>query len=133
MQSETVTNKDLRSFGFIMAGAISVLFGLFFPWVFEKAWPLWPWITAALFILPAVVIPVILKPVYSLWMKIGAVLGWLNTRIILALVFYALFTPYSLVLKLLGKDPMRRKLDSDTYSYRIESKDPQRENMEHPF
>jgi len=133
MQTEPVTNKDLRSFGFIMAGALSILFGLFFPWVLEKAWPTWPWIAAAIFALPAIVLPPVLKPVYIIWMKFGAVLGWVNTRIILAIVFYALFTPYSLILKLLGKDPLSRKLDSGAQSYRVESKDPKRENMEHPF
>ena len=133
MHHGPVTNKDLRSFGFIMAGAFAVIFGLFFPWVLEIPIPNWPWIVAAIFAVPALILPPVLKPAFGIWMKFGAVLGWINTRIILALVFYALFTPYSIVLKLFGKDPLSLKLDKNLQSYRVESKDPKPENMEHPF
>ena len=45
-------------------------------------------------------------------MKIGHVLGWINTRIILGMVSFIMFAPVALVLRLLGKDPMQRRLDT---------------------
>ena len=39
------------------------------------------------------------------------------------IVFFLVFTPMALVLKLLGKDAMRRKLDPQAESYRIDNKD----------
>lgn len=132
-QTKPLTNKELRNFGLMMAGFIGVLFGLFFPWVFERPIPNWPWIVAAIFVVPAIVYPRILEPVFHGWMKFGGVIGWVNTRIILAVVFYAVFTPYSVALKLLGKDPLSRKLDKASKSYRVESKNPIREHMERPF
>ena len=44
--------------------------------------------------------------------------GGPNTRIILGVVFYGLFTPIALVMRLLGKDPMRR-FEPEAVSYRI--------------
>ena len=132
-QTKELSNKELRNFGLMMAGFISLLFGLFFPWLFERPIPNWPWIVAAIFVTPALVYPKILKSVYHGWMKFGGVLGWVNTRIILAIVFYFVFAPYSIALKLLGKDPMSRKLNKNSKTYRVESTNPIREHMERPY
>ncbi len=125
--------KDLRSFGLIFATGMVLIFGLLFPWLAEKPWPAWPWIIAAGFAGCGLILPQILKPVYFLWMKIGHVLGWINTRIILGVVFFLVFAPVALCLRLLGKDPMQRRLDAQTSTYRVNSEKPPRERMERPF
>jgi hypothetical protein len=51
-----------------------------------------------------------LTQVYRLWMSVGEVLGWINSRIILGALFYLLFTPLGLCMRLRGKDSMRRTL-----------------------
>ena len=45
----------------------------------------------------ALVWPRSLTQVYRLWMTVGEVLGWINTRIILGVLFYLLFTPMGLL------------------------------------
>ena len=125
--------KVLRSFGLIFATGIVLIFGLFLPWLFEHGWPTWPWIAGGVFSVTGLLLPQLLRPVYWLWMKFGAVLGWLNTRIILGLTFVIFFIPVALVFHLFGKDPMRRKLEPDTKSYRIKSEHLPRERMEKPF
>ena len=76
-------------------------------------------IVSALLVLPALVWPGFLSPVYRVWMAIGYVLGWINTRIILGVVFFLLFTPMGLIMRLLGKDPMCRRFDPQLGSYRV--------------
>ncbi len=80
----------LREFGFVMATIIVLLFGLFFPVIiFKQPFPEIPFpfqVPLGLASL-ALVFPIILKPLYIVWMYIGFVLGWINTRIILGLVF----------------------------------------------
>ena len=66
-------------------------------------------------------------------MKIGHVLGWINTRIILAIMFYLLFFPIAIIMKILGKDPLYKKLDSKLSSYRKESLPQPKEHIERPF
>lgn len=127
------TSKDLRSFGLIMGGMISVFFGLLIPWIWDLKWPMWPFIVAAAFVLVALAAPKLLTPIYHVWMKIGQVLGFINTRIILGLVFFTIFFPFALALKLLGKDPMARKLDAKIKSYRVKSKLPDADHLRRPY
>ena len=40
--------KGLRDFGLSTGGIVAALFGIFFPWLLERPWPLWPWIVLGL-------------------------------------------------------------------------------------
>lgn len=137
MEPESNKNerKELRDFGLIMAAGLIGLFGLLFPWWGERSIQFlsWPWLAGAAFALVAFIAPQLLAPLHKIWMKIGHILGWINSRIILGLVFFALFLPVSLFFKLAGKDPMARKLDKSVKSYRVNSKQPKPENLEKPF
>lgn len=53
----------------------------------------------------------LLKALYGYWMKFAHALGWVNTRIILSLVYFLIFTPLALIFRLLGKDPMERRFE----------------------
>ena len=125
--------KQLREFGLVFAGGLVVMFGLVLPWLADRPWPLWPWVAAAVFVTLALVFPPALRPLNALWLKIGHVLGWINTRIILGVVFFVIFLPTSLVLRVLHKDPMHRKLDASAASYRVPSKAAPNQQMERPF
>ena len=117
MPSE-ITNKQLRSFGFTVGG-IFALIG-FWPLIFRGvALRLWAVVLAACFLVPAVIFPRSLVWVHKGWMAVGHVLGWINTRIILGVVFYVVVTPIGIVRRWLGKDPMGRQLRPDLDSYRV--------------
>lgn len=126
-------NKSLREFGLVFAAGLIVFFGLLLPWIWDKPWPTWPWIGAAVFAGAGLLLPQLLKPVFIVWMKLGLLLGWINTRIILGIVFFLLFAPLALMFRLYGHDPMRRKLDGTVKTYRHESIRLPRERMERPF
>lgn len=131
-----VTKSDLRTFGFIMGIMIVLIFGLFFPWLFDKTketWPMWPFIAMAIFFALALIAPQVLAPVNTLWLKIGYVLGWVNTRIILGIMFFLLIFPMGLALKLLGKDSMKRKMSDDVDSYRVTVTPRDKKHLEKPF
>ena len=76
-------------------------------------------IISAVFFLSAFIIPNILRPVYIVWMRLAFVLGWINTRLILFILFYLVFTPIGLVMRLFGKDLLERKIDKRKESYWI--------------
>lgn len=63
-----------------------------------------------------------LRAIFLFWMTIGAALGWVNLRILMALTLYLVFTPIRLIQKLIGRDPLERKLERDRESYFIEKK-----------
>lgn len=130
---ETLDKKGLRQFGLVTGAIVVALFGLAIPWLIGRPWPYWPWYIAGTLWVMAVVLPAALNPVYHIWMRFGLVLGWINTRIILGFLFYALFTPISLLLFLMRKDPMRRKKESEAESYRIDAVNQSKEHMERPY
>lgn len=106
--------KELRQFGLVVGGVFALI-GLW-PILRGGAPRLPSLVVAGLLIALALVAPGSLRRVHALWMVVGAALGWVNTRIILAVAFYAIFTPIGLVLRALGKDEMRRRVSaSDTY------------------
>ena len=80
---------------------------------------LWALVLGSILIVPALAWPTSLTHVYRLWMRVGEVLGWINTRLILGGVFYLLFTPMGMYMRLRGKDPMRRTLLPEAESYRV--------------
>ena len=43
------------------------------------------------------------------WMRIAGVLGHVNSRIILGITFFFLITPYGLIMRLFGRNPLRRR------------------------
>lgn len=128
-----MSKQELRSFGLTTAVILAVLFGLLLPWVFNYRWPSWPWVIAAILCAWALFLPATLRPVYHGWMKIGSILGWLNTRIILGILFYTVFVIVGLIMKLIGNDPMSRKLDKSSKSYRVTSQPRKKDHVERPF
>jgi saxitoxin biosynthesis operon SxtJ-like protein len=116
--SRTYDVRQLRHFG-CLVGGIFGLIGLW-PMLWRHQSPR-PWALAltVVLVVPALVAPRILAPVYRAWMAAGEVLAWINTRIILGVVFYLVVTPIGLVMRLLGHDPMRRKFEQAGESYRV--------------
>jgi len=124
--------KGLRSFGLTTGAILIALFGLFLPWLFEHAFPVWPWVVAGVLAVWALTVPLTLRPVYRGWMVVGHVLGWVNTRIILGILFYLVFLPAGLLMRALGKDPMARRFTADR-SYRVQSAEHPRDQFERPY
>ncbi len=131
--SYSTDKKTLRSFGLTSGVIVILLFGILIPWLRGFEWPAWPWILSGVLILAGLLVPGALGPVFKIWMKFGHIMGKINTTIILTVVFYVMFTPVSLIMKIIDRDVLHRKFDKNTDSYRIASEDPEIEKMERPF
>ena len=128
-----LNKNELRNFGLLTGAIVAVLFGLLLPWIRSHSLPSIPWIIAAIFWFLALLVPRGLNPVYQIWMRIGFVLGWINTRIILGIIFYGLVTPMGLILRFFNQDPMARKFEDNLQTYRLPSQIKTRVSMEKPF
>jgi hypothetical protein len=129
----TPDKKGLRSFALSTAGIVAVLFGLFFPWLLEVKFPLWPWVLAGVLAVWGLALPGTLGPVYRGWMRLGLVLNWISSRIVLGFVFYVLITPIGLAMRLMGKDPMHREFKLEGQTYRVLSQQRTPRHMDKPF
>jgi hypothetical protein len=126
------SSKELRSFGFIVGGAFGLI-GLW-PLVFRhQNMRIWALLLAGLLGAAAFVLPRALQPIFKVWMRAGFVLGWINTRIILGIIFYVVFTPAGLVMRLMHKDPMRRQSQPDADSYREVKQPRPSSHLNHQF
>ena len=128
-----VTRKDLRQFGLLMGAFLPLFVGLLIPYIWDLSFPIWPFVVGAIFALVGLAFPLGLQPIYKIWMKFAAVLGWINSRILLGLIFYLTVTPIALLMKLFAKDPMSRKLESEADSYKVISDDRKADEYERPF
>ena len=107
--------SDLRNFG-ITLGIILLLISGFLFWKEKESFQIFLAIGITLF-LTAIVIPVVLKPVYWVWLIFGIILGWFMTRVILSLLFYIIITPIGLTLRLFGKQFLELRWDKSKESY----------------
>jgi len=128
-----MNKQELRNFGLTTGAIVAILFGLLLPWLFNRACPVWPWVVATVLWAWALMLPATLKPVYIGWMKVGHILGWINTRIILGIMFYTVFFLVGLFMKVIGNDPMSRRIDKSVTSYRVPSRPPNKHHVERPF
>ena len=107
--------EDLRSFGVII-GIILLLVAGFLFYREKESFQTFLYIAGA-FIGFGLIIPIILKPIYIVWMTFAVVLGWFMTRFILSLLFYVIITPIGVVLRIFGKDFLEIKKESVQGSY----------------
>ena len=114
MQKLNPDKKTLKKFGLIMAAAFLILSGLFlFRHKFTGA--AYSLFVSCLFFIMGLALPALLKPVYIIWMRLAFILGWVNTRIILIAIFYLIFTPIGLLMRLFRIDLLERKKQAGSY------------------
>ena len=128
----TPDRRELRNFGLTTGGIVAGLFGLLLPWLLSRPFPLWPWVVAGMLGGLALLFPSGLGPIYRVWMKFGHVMGAINTRLILGVMFYLVVTPIGFAMRLFAWDPLRRRR-ADGPSYRVQSHAKPPQQMEKPF
>ena len=119
---ETVKVGSERGFGMVFAAVFIIV----------AAWPLvgggevrvWALGAAAAFLLAALAFPAVLRPLNLAWFRFGLVLHKIVSPVFLGLIFYLSVTPIALIMRLLGKDPLRRDFDPSMSTYWIERKPP---------
>jgi hypothetical protein len=134
--SHTMSTAELRKFGLVTGALIILLIGGLLPWLGHKNILAWQEITApigSVLILWALVHPASLSYVYTPWMYVAEKIGWVNTRIIMAVLFYVIIMPLGIMMRLFGSDPMARKFDAQAQSYRINKTPQPKDHMETPY
>lgn len=124
--------KGLRDFGLTTGAIVAGLFGLFFPWFLERPTPLWPWVIAAILVVWGLVAPLSLRPVYRGWMRFGLLLSKITTPLIMGILFFLIFVPAGLVMRLLARDPLSRRRDAGAATYRVPG-DPAARRLDKPY
>ena len=101
------SRKDLKNFGIII-GFILLIIGAFL-FVKEKDSFIYFFSTGSILIILGGVTPVILKPIYKIWMIFAVIIGWIMTRVILSVLFFSIITTIGIFTRLIGKDFLNLK------------------------
>ena len=104
-----VSRAELRRFALTVGGAF-VLLALASRWRGHVVPPRVLAAAGVLLVVPGLIAPMALAPVQRGWMRAATLLGEVNSRIILTVLFYLVIAPVGLVLRHLVRDPLDRSL-----------------------
>jgi len=113
-------NNELRKFGFSLGLGLNILGCIMF--YRHKGHFIWFTSVGSLALVFAILFPAILAPFKKLLDKLIFVIGWVTGVTSLLIVFYLIFTPLGVLLKILGKDLLNKKIDKKISSYWIKRK-----------
>src|SRR5215470_6670348 len=108
-RDQVVGRSSDRSFGLVFTAvflAIAIL-----PWIFGRGLRAWSLGVAAAFGIFALLAPGVLAPLNKLWHQFGLLLHRIVSPIVLGVMFFVVITPIGLLLRALGKDPLRLRLN----------------------
>lgn len=119
--ASVIIARQERPFGFVLALLLAAL----------GAWRLYSADEGAYLLVGAIAVAVVTaacprawRPVLRAWMPIAHAMGWFNTRVLLAAVFFLLITPLGLVMRLFGYDPLRLRARGQGWTVRGEDYPP---------
>jgi len=111
-----------KSFGIVFS--IVFLIVSLYPLINFEGIRAWALVVSAIFLLLAFVAPKTLDIPNKLWFKFGILLGSIIAPIVMAFVYFLTVFPLGLIMRLLGKDLLKQKLDKKAKSYWIERSEP---------
>ena len=111
-----------KSFGIVFS--IVFLTVALYPLLNSEGFRIWALVVSAIFLLLAYVAPKILSLPNKLWFKFGLLIGSIVSPIVITLIYFVTVLPTGLIMRLLGKDLLKQKLDKNAKSYWIERKQP---------
>ena len=109
-----------RSFG-ILFFLVFLGFGLW-PLTKEMSPNIYLIIISVIFLILGLLNSKLLSPLNNLWIKFGEILGKVIAPIVMAVVYFLILTPISLLVRLFGKDLIEMKFNNNVKSYWIKRK-----------
>ena len=97
---KNITTKKLREFGILIGFGFPFLIGWLIPFTSGHDFRIWTLWIGLPNLLIGFIKPYLLFYPYKFWMKIGLILGWLNSRLILSLVFILILLPIAMIMKI---------------------------------
>lgn len=115
MERLSLDKKSLKKFSITMFVALIIIGTILF--LRHKSRYVWFYSIGLLLFLLGKFAPDLLKPIYIIWMRLAFVLSWINTHLILLIIFYLIFTPIGLAMRLFRVDLLDRKINRFKESY----------------
>ena len=118
----SISKKQLREFGFLIGLGFPIIIGWLIPAITGHLFRLWTLLLGFPVLILAILKPSLLSYPYKIWIAIGIALGWINSKLILGLVYLIILQPIAIFMNIFGYDPLRKK-KSNQLTYREIKKD----------
>ena len=106
--NKKINNNQLRDFGLIIGLFFPLFIGFVIPALSGHSFKLWTIYISIPFLIIGFIRPRILLNPYKAWMFIGEVLGYINSRLILGIIFFTILQPIAFFMRILNKDPLKK-------------------------
>lgn len=116
-RQEEVRTSSNRSFGLVIS-AVLALIGVV-PWLFGGRLHYWAVAASLAFLLAGLVAPATLGSLNRVWTRFGLLLHRIVSPVVLGVMFFLVVAPTGLLMRALGKDPLRLKFDRSAQTYWI--------------
>ena len=116
-RKEEVKGSSNRGFGIVFAVFFAIL--TFSPLTHGGEIRWWCFTIAGAFLAAAYLAPRLLTPLNWLWTRFGLLLHHVMNPLIMGLMFFLTVTPVGFVMRMMGKDPLRLKIDRGAKTYWI--------------
>ena len=111
-----------KSFGVVFS--IVFLIVALYPLINSESLRIWALVVSIIFFLLAFLAPKILVLPNKLWFKFGLLVGSIVAPIVMTLIYFVTVLPTGLIMRLLGKDLLKQKLDKNAKSYWVKRSEP---------
>ena len=117
-----IEQSSPKSFGIVFS--IVFLIVALYPLITSEGLRIWALVVSIIFFLLAFLAPKILVLPNKLWFKFGLLIGSIVAPIVMAFVYFVTVLPTGLIMRLLGKDLLKQKLDKNAKSYWVKRSEP---------
>ena len=111
-----------KSFGVVFSCVFLII--ALYPLITSEGLRIWALVVSIIFFLLAFLAPKILVLPNKLWFKFGLLIGSIVAPIVMAFVYFVTVLPTGLIMRILGKDLLKQKLDKNAKSYWVKRDEP---------
>ena len=102
MVKTSISKKQLREFGFIIGCGVPIIIGWIIPALTGHSFRVWTlWVAIPSIFLAVTRTGLLIYP-YKFWIALGHILGWINSHIILGIIFIIVLQPIAVAQQLLA-------------------------------
>ena len=121
-REQEIEGSSNRSFGWVFTVFFLILALL--PLLKSEGPRVWALAASAAVAAVTLIRPSLLTVPNRLWMKFGLLLGRIVSPVVIGILYYLVITPFGIVMRLAGKDPLRLRREPEAQSYWIKRDPP---------
>ena len=121
-RDQQVEGSSNRGFGMVFACVFALVAG--YPLLHGSPPRPWAVVATVVFAAVAILVPQALAPLNRVWTRFGMLLHKVVNPVVLGVMFFVVVTPIGLLMRALGKKPLKLDFDREATSYWVERRPP---------